>query len=239
MNVETITPKCPFCRKVTKLQTLASDSFNEDLGYADYTTTTSLQKCDTCNRASVHAVYVNSDDCHQFYDDYGKEQVVYFESRFIVPPSPTRDDPDWTSRLEKKSETVFKDLVAIYRAIDCRSYKLAAMGIRSLFEVIAHEDGASSALPFKKKLDKLEDLERITPEERLGLDALIESGNAAVHRKWNPNFDEVVLLLTILEAYVHTFYFKAEDEAAMLEEKRQHGERVKALTRRIPPKSNS
>ena len=235
MNVETINPTCPFCRKATKLQTLASDRFHEDLGYTDYTTTTSLLKCETCNHASVHAVYINSDDCHRFYDDEGQEQAIYFESRFHVPPSPTREDPDWTSRLEMKSETAFKDLVAIYRAIDCRSYKLAAMGIRSLFEVIAHEDGASSALPFNKKLDKLEELERITSEERVGLHALVESGNAAVHRKWNPESVDIALLLTILESYIHTFYFKAEDEAAMLEKKRQHSERVRALARRIPP----
>lgn len=236
MSHQTLHRTCPICRKKRQMKLVHQDDYtsHEDPRYS-YTNRAYLLQCLHCKLHSMFLTHSNEHDEDVYFDDFGTATRIWPERPFFVPPAPTRDDPEWISRLQKKTETIHKDLISIYVALDNKLYKLAAVGIRTLFEDIAHEDGALKKLHFNKKLDALEASGRITKVERESLEVLVESGNAATHRSWNPKCEDVEILLPIVESYIYRVYIKADDEAAAQEAENTRRSQVQSLKNRLPP----
>jgi len=227
---------CPNCRLERPMNVVGRHSFssNRDPNFS-FSNTTTLLQCEGCERHSIFTMHSNEYEDEYLTDEYGEIEHFYPEREIFTAPAVTRENPEWFSRLKsEETQTVYENLLAVYVAFDSQIYKLAAMGIRSLFEDLAHSDGAPDSLNFKEKLDKLEELKRISTAEREDLDVLVASGNAATHRKWNPPRDDIDILLTILEGYIYSIYLKEEDESMRNARERERKLRIRGLAARLP-----
>ena len=79
----------------------------------------------------------------------------------------------------------------------------AAVAARTDFDAASEQLGINPSTTFKGKLDELTKLGRIGPDERKTLDVLVDAGGAAVHRGWEPNFEQLDTILSILEDFLH------------------------------------
>jgi hypothetical protein len=58
-------------------------------------------------------------------------------------------------------------------------------------------------LPFKEKLDQLQNKGHISASERAQLDILTDAGGAAAHRGWEPTADQLNTIMSIVETFIH------------------------------------
>jgi len=193
-----------------------------------------MYQCKKCDVHSFRLTHSNEHDEDIYDDGHGNITRVWPERPHYVPPAPVRDDPDWVVRLESKSAQAYRDLISIYRAYDNQLCKLTAMGIRTLFEDSASEHGAMPSLNFRAKLDSLQANGKLTQNEREDLDVLVLSGNAATHRSWDPNKEDLDLLLPILENYIYRVYLEADDKSERDEAERTRKFRLQLMKKRLP-----
>lgn len=93
-------------------------------------------------------------------------------------------------------------MTEVYEALNARLDTLAAIGIRTSFEVAAEILGAPD-INFQKKIRWLVDNKAglLTSEEE-AFRTLVEAGNAAAHRGWRPEPEVIVALMDLLEGLV-------------------------------------
>lgn len=111
--------------------------------------------------------------------------------------------PPWTSEL---SLGVQELLVETFHAKEAGWNRLAAMGIRTLFDMFSNDALAGDAGVFKKKLDDMLREEHIAPTQQENLDAMVEAGHAAAHRGFNPTPDMVETMWSIALNALESFY---------------------------------
>jgi hypothetical protein len=58
-------------------------------------------------------------------------------------------------------------------------------------------------LTFKEKLDLLQNKGHISLSERDNLDILTDAGGAAAHRGWKPTAEQLNIVMTIVETFIH------------------------------------
>ena len=226
---DTVTEHCPYCRQDRTVSEIATDSYTDhsDPHYS-YSNIAHLYKCNTCRDYFMKAGHSNEHDVEYetLPDGTWTSEHPYRYTSF--PPEAKRPYPSWSSRLETVHYDLHQALIDIYKALDADLMQFAAMGIRSMFEKIAHESGIAKDKNFTQILTELESNGRISPSERKALEALVEGGHAAMHRHWSPETEDVIVLLDIFEDFIHSTFFKAEDDA---ERSKQHAE----LRKKIPP----
>lgn len=111
----------------------------------------------------------------------------------------------------------------MYDALNNDLTVLATIGMRTIFECASELLGVVE-FTFDAKLDKLKELGKLGSNEREMLNVLTEAGNAAVHRGWKPNSEQLETMANIVEAFLHR-NFVLEEAAKLLKAK-------------IPPRSN-
>ncbi|WP_352923224.1 DUF4145 domain-containing protein [Mesorhizobium sp. M0698] len=90
----------------------------------------------------------------------------------------------------------------VYGALDADLPILAAIGMRTCFDVAAILLGVEGDLPFTKKLDELVQRKKIGGVDKDRLALLVDAGSASVHRGWKPKPKELDTLAEILEHFV-------------------------------------
>jgi hypothetical protein len=96
---------------------------------------------------------------------------------------------------------------------------LAAIGIRTCFDIASELLKVDPALSFAEKLDALVDAKHIRQLDRQRLETAVEVGNATAHRGWKPKAGDLDTMATVLEdfvfdAFVQPHRRKTLDEAA-------------------------
>lgn len=84
--------------------------------------------------------------------------------------------------------------------------RLTAMGIRTLFDLVAAEALSVDAGGFKKKLEEMLREEHIVLVQHQNLDAMVNAGNAAAHRGFNPSPELIDTMWGIAMNAIESFY---------------------------------
>jgi hypothetical protein len=174
--------------------------YNEDIwGSIDYR----ILKCAGCN-----TVYFQSEEVCS--EGELEDRLIDGEYRTVLKPvithfpiPVTRKKPEWSDRLwriDSQLRSLFDDL---YIAIDNSLNVLAAIGIRTTFDRASELLGVDPAKPFVKKLEELTQKGIIGGKEHEILDTLTDAGNAAAHRGWRPDTQELDTLMAVLETFIH------------------------------------
>lgn len=112
------------------------------------------------------------------------------------------DLPTWMSALPEGVQGL---LAETFRAKEQGWNRLAAMGCRTLFDMVSTEALTGDAKTFKDKLDAMVQEAHIAETQKENLGALVEAGNAAAHRGFNPEAEMVETMwgiaLNLLESH--------------------------------------
>ena len=118
-------------------------------------------------------------------------------------PTPfRRKKPDWLSQLFQIHGDLFSLMDDTYVALNNDVRVLAAIGIRTVFDLSSELLGVDRSLSFASKLKVLEQTGKIGAEEKHVLDTLIEAGSAA-QRGWKPSLDQLETMLNTVENFLY------------------------------------
>lgn len=110
--------------------------------------------------------------------------------------------PVWVSDLPEGVQELLKET---FQAKRQGWNRLAAMGCRTLFDMVSAETLTRDAKTFKAKLDAMVSEEHIALTQKENLDAMVDAGNAAAHRGFNPGPEMVEAMwgiaLNMLESH--------------------------------------
>ncbi len=113
-----------------------------------------------------------------------------------------RERPPWLGLLSWDHEDFYDLLKSMYVAVDNDLRQLAAIAARTAFERTAEKLCVTSG-SFRGMLDELVNLGEVSDRERTMLATLTQAGNAAAHRGWRPNVEQLDIALSIIEAFIH------------------------------------
>jgi hypothetical protein len=80
---------------------------------------------------------------------------------------------------------------------------LAAIGLRTSFDIASEQLGVAANLTFEKKLDALLAEGFIEESGLEQLSVLVEVGSASAHRGWIPNAAQLITLMQLLENFIY------------------------------------
>ena len=109
----------------------------------------------------------------------------------------------------------------IYAALHANCIKLATMGIRALIENIMIKKVGDNKT-FTKNLDEFANQGYISNEQKKIITAVIEAGNATIHRSYSPSLKELENCMDIAENLIETIFI--------------HSNQAKTFSEKIPPR---
>ena len=118
----------------------------------------------------------------------------------IYPPVIYRSPPPWFEDLP--DETLRKVLAEIYKSLQTDSHYLATFGSRTLIDrliVLTVGDKGN----FQKGLQALEKADKLSSHKRKCIDPVVDAGNAAAHRGWEPSQEQLKVILDTVEGLIH------------------------------------
>ena len=112
----------------------------------------------------------------------------------------------------KKEEQIGELMHEVYRAVDGKQYRLAAMGIRALLEqVMIQMVGDHRA--FETNLDEFQKQGYVSAIQRDAMKSTLEVGHAAMHRAHLPTERDLTVALDIVEGVLAPIYgYKSQAE---------------------------
>lgn len=165
-----------------------------------------ILRCRGCDHVFVQTVATNSEDLHYGYDEAGDADSWPIETINYWPSLAKREIPDWTFTHDINADTdgaLHAALIELYKALDNDICILAAIGIRTVFDIAAELLGANPELTFKAKLEHLAKAGHIGKVDQGRLETLVDAGSASAHRGWRPSVDDLNTMMDVLEQFVH------------------------------------
>jgi Domain of unknown function (DUF4145) len=185
-----------------------------------------MLRCRGCNTIALrHTVQYGRNGVGGSITEYHPPAVSRRMPRWVTPKP---DSYDLVSSAESsptpKVPFPVRNLIReVYVAFQNNSLSLPAMGVRATLEhVMIDKVGDNGS--FKANLDAFESAGYLSRRQRGHLEAVLDAGNATIHRAWVPTDLDVVVLLDIAESVI---------EAAYL-----HDELTDTLSRKIPPRTS-
>ena len=152
--------------------------------------------------------------------------MMLMGARKAKPGSTNRPIPSRHRGPDRIGSTILGPLSCIldetHKAYEQGCYILAAVGLRTALDNCIAAVGIDPAVSFEEKLKALRDEGFIGETEHGLLEVLTNAGNAAAHRGWSPQQQEIVHLLDVLETFIQRVLV--------------NGKRVLAMTDGIPRK---
>ncbi|MGB3899488.1 MAG: DUF4145 domain-containing protein [Mesorhizobium sp.] len=190
-----------------------------------------LLVCRGCDH--VFAQSVSCDSESSFPVGYDRDGNVEYEAHEVIRSWPARfkrDRPAWLDSIDRfiehdRSSDLASCLLQVYEALDHDLNILAAIGIRTAFDVASEVLGIDPNDRFETKLKEMETRNLITPSQRENFKVLVNAGNASAHRGWNPSFQDLDPLMDTLEHFVNDAFVapqlrkKAADAVAKVKAK--------------------
>lgn len=197
--------------------------------------------CSKCVRETSHEVLFET---HQADDDFNYAYVMIccrgcdtismgIQSRYIdgsveheYYPSPvSRQQPRWLLYmrlgLDTTEERIGDLIFEVYRAVDAKQYRLAAMGIRAALEQIMILKIGDLGT-FAKNLNAFQNGGFISSIQRDAMRATLDVGDAAMHRGYSPKEQDLRIALDVLDGVCSPIF--------------GHGDEAKGMSRRVPPR---
>jgi hypothetical protein len=204
---------CPKCGPDRNCVSIASETASwddEELGIWGEKTL-SILKCLGCEEIFIQRIDLASDDIEEL--EGGKQRLVPRVSYW--PATSKREQPSWVHEIDLNQELVAV-LREVYAALDSDLHRLAAIGVRTAFDLASGLLQIESNLRFSEKTQKLVDGGFISPDEKEMLDILINAGNAAAHRAWRPSLDHLNFMMELIEVFIKRA-FVSKNTATQLE----------------------
>ncbi|WP_028034096.1 DUF4145 domain-containing protein [Chelativorans sp. J32] len=201
-----------------------------------------LLVCCGCDHVFAQSVYCDSESCYPVAEDQDGN-IEYQEDELIRswPARFKRDRPVWLNSIDydvehERSSDLSACLLQVYEALDHDLNILAAIGIRTAFDVASEILGVDPNDRFEAKLKEMEAKSLISPSQRDNFEVLVNAGNASAHRGWNPTFQDLDPLVTTLEHFINDTFVvpqlrkRADDAVAKVKSK------VPARAKKAPSK---
>ena len=187
---------CPSCQRQTEHQVLFETEWDDVM--EEILHSYILMSCRGCGAVLLMDIHRKK----ATESDPGWVQPHYY------PASGSRKLPEWVSRLDdtNENEAQLADLLKeIYAAVAGGQRRLAAMGIRALLEqVMILKVGDIGG--FDKKLDGFQDKGFISLVQRDAMRTTLDLGDAAMHRAFAPEWDDLNTALDIAEGVMAAIY---------------------------------
>lgn len=130
------------------------------------------------------------------YEDVTGKQISYF------PPPVSRRSPAWRSQLPSEIREVLEET---YVALHNDGRRLALMGARTLVDMLI-VDKVGDAGSFQEKLVQLQSAGMISARGREVLAVALDAGNAAAHRGYKPDPEDLSAVIDIVENLLQATY---------------------------------
>ncbi|MBZ9604003.1 DUF4145 domain-containing protein [Phyllobacterium chamaecytisi] len=201
--------------------------------YAEWWTTWYLLVCCGCEHVFAQSVSGNSESYDYDCDEQGRETRTPVEAITTWPAKFKRNRPDWfvdhRTVVDIPSFGIYRSLSELYGALDNDLNTLAAIGVRTTFDIASEQLGVASGLSFEKKLQAMVDCKLITESQSDHLGVLIDAGSASAHRGWQPSVDDLDTLMDVLEEFLHdSFVAPAKKKVA--------DAKVAKMKAKVPPR---
>lgn len=186
-----------------------------------------------CGCDHVFAQSVSSDSESHYPIGCDRDGNLEYEHDEVIRSWPARfkrNRPLWLNTLDHdiehpKASDFSSCMMQVYEALDHDLNILAAIGIRTAFDVASEIHGVDPEKRFESKLNEMEQKGLITPSQHSDFEVLINAGNASAHRGWNPSFQDLSPLIETLEHFISDTFVtpklrkKAADGVAKLKPK--------------------
>ncbi|MBO1064508.1 MULTISPECIES: DUF4145 domain-containing protein [Nostocales] len=142
---------------------------------------------------------------------------------YYYPPYIHRQQPIWLNKYSRNDDLqdIRSLMKEIYAALHANCIKLATMGIRALIEHIMIKKVGDNKT-FTKNLDEFANQGYISNEQKKIITAVIEAGNATIHRSYSPSLKELENCMDIAENLIETIFI--------------HSNQAKTFSEKIPPR---
>lgn len=204
---------CSTCLRETDHRILQEDDYRD--AELDLDLLSSMIKCAGCGTVSLRQRYHRGET---------EAAPSYY------PPPRSRPLPSWFWRLtivpfhpgEPHEIPPLPELMReTYEALRAGQYRLAAMGLRAIIDVVLAESVGDLG-DFPKKLDAAVEAGHISKTQREALDHAVQLGHAATHRGFKPEEEEMSLALDVVEGVIAALYY--------------HKKHAAKLSARVPPR---
>jgi hypothetical protein len=165
--------------------------------------THSLLECRGCETVFYETSSWNSEDVDHYYDALGELQYDHFHEKVTYPKPDTKTKPLWFDAMQKIDLQLHNILSQMYLSHDNHANILTAVGLRTALDRATELLGIDPAKTFDEKLNDLRNDGWIGQTERDVLGVVTDAGNAAAHRGWEPDKQEITDLLSAMEVFLH------------------------------------
>lgn len=168
-----------------------------------------LLRCRGCETVFYKIESWHSEDWDVKFDpESGQDEMFYPKTVSVYPPpEPKSEKPDWTWDLYRKDSVLSQVVHEMYVAKANNLNVLTAIGLRIAFDRATFLLGVDESLDLNKKIEKLEDDGRLGKIEAEHMQVAVNAGNAAAHRGWSPNDEDLAVLLNVLEQFLRRSFF--------------------------------
>lgn len=163
----------------------------------------SLLECLGCETVFYQTESWNSEEYDHYHDAFGNEKMEASKEFATYPKPETKTKPVWFDAMQKKDPQLHSILNQMYVASDNHANILTAIALRTALDRATECLGIDPAKTFDEKLNELRDGGWIGQTERDILGVVTDAGNAAAHRGWEPDNQEVAQLVSSMEVFLH------------------------------------
>lgn len=176
-----------------------------------------LLVCCGCEHIFAQSVASDSESYDDVYDHNGQFYKQYHTTIESWPARNKRDRPIWYNTLQyqikhARAADFISCLSQVYGAMDHDLNILAAIGIRTTFDIASEILGIDTEQQFVKKLEKMKQGGFVSPSQKDNLEVLIQTGNASAHRGWEPSFAELNALMDAFEDFINDRFVRPGQE---------------------------
>jgi hypothetical protein len=198
--------ECSLCKGPRNCEVKGEFTQTGDEEAYQWRTTWYVLQCRGCEHVFVQTVSTNSEDVDQSYDEKGDTVTEYNETIRYWPALSKRPLPEWMSEFGIDAEEVERldeALIELYGALNNDLNILAAIGVRTCFDIASELLGIDPQQSFKYKLEELVKSGHIGVLDKSRLETLVDAGSASVHRGWRPKAEDLATMMDALEHFIH------------------------------------
>ncbi|MES0065578.1 DUF4145 domain-containing protein [Mesorhizobium sp. M0074] len=167
-----------------------------------------ILECRGCEHVFAQTSFSRSEDFEVVYLPNGEEILDHNVYNDTWPAQLKRNRPDWFANVLLIGGDLSEALTELYGALDNDLNTLAAIGMRTTFDVASGRLGVSQNMTFKEKLGELAHKGHIGVIDEKRLLALVEAGNASAHRGWKPSGHDLNTMMDVLEHFLHEAFVR-------------------------------
>lgn len=200
-----------------------------------------LLRCRGCEHIFAQTISTNSEDIDYYYEEDGSTGGNYVETAKYWPAIAKRTRPSWIENITidgRPDRRLNLGLDELYGSLDSDLRMLAAIGIRTSFDVASELLGIDVNKTFKEKLTDLVSQGHIGALDQSRLETLVDAGSASAHRGWRPESEDLDTMMDVLEHFMNGAFVAPEQRKKLDARVAEMKELVPVRKPRAPKKTS-